>query len=100
MKKPANKIPTILGVLILIIGVVAGVFLVQKAQIFKIGANPESTPQDVRVTNVSNNSATISWVTDNETVAFVNWGDTDSLGETTQEDNSVAKQIHSIRNSF
>ena len=96
MKKQSNRIPTILGVIILIIGIISGVFLVQRAQIFKLGASPETTPQDVRVTNVSDSSATISWITDKETVAFITWGDSQSLKETTLENNSQAKQIHSI----
>jgi hypothetical protein len=73
--KKKNNIPTILGVIILLAGVFAGVFLLNMRQVFKIGADASLSPKDIRVSNISDTSATISWTTDKETTGFVNWGE-------------------------
>ncbi len=73
--KKKNKIPTILGVVILLVGVFAGVFFLNMRQVFRIGADASASPKDIRVGNISDTSATISWTTDKETSGFVNWGE-------------------------
>ncbi len=88
--KKKNNIPTILGVAILLVGVFAGVFLLNMRQIFKIGADTSVSPKDIRVSNISDTLATISWTTDKETSGFVSWGESQgSVGniETESEDN-------------
>ena len=69
-----SKIPTIIALVLLIIGVVAGVFLVKNSQIFRLGASPDSAPQDVRISNISDTSFTVSWTTDKATSGVVKWG--------------------------
>lgn len=93
-----NKIPTILGVIILIAGTFLGVFYLNTAQIFRIGASPQTTPKDVRVSNISDNSATVSWITDGETTDFLNWGmSQNSISKIEQEDNTNSKYYtHSV----
>lgn len=61
-----KKIPTILGLLVLIIGMVAGVFLIRYRQIFRLGASGSDSPKDVRVGNISDTSFTVSWTTEKE----------------------------------
>lgn len=70
-----NKIPTILGIVILLAGIFAGVFFLGMRQIFKIGADASVAPKDIRVSNITESSVTISWITDKETAAFLTWGD-------------------------
>ncbi|MCL4382873.1 fibronectin type III domain-containing protein [Patescibacteria group bacterium] len=72
MKK--NKIPTIIGILLLAAGLGIGVFLVQGRQLFKLGATPETAPKDVRITNIKDSSFSVSWTTDKETSGFVKYG--------------------------
>ncbi len=92
-----RKIPTILGILVLIIGVAAGVFLVQSRQIFRLGASPETNPKDVRITNVSDSSFSVSWTTDKETQGFISWGENrSSLDKTAASTTSVSSNIHSV----
>ena len=70
-------------------GVFAGVILLKNAQVFKIGASPTITPKDVRVGSVSDSSATVSWVTDDQTTAFINYGagqDTEMIAYETVDD--------------
>ncbi len=73
--KKINKIPTLLGIVILLVGTFAGVFFLNMNQVFRIGADAQSAPQDIRISNISDTSATLSWTTPKETANFVIWGD-------------------------
>jgi hypothetical protein len=73
-KKPGSRIPTIAGVLVLVIGLAAGVYLVQSRQVFKLGASPEFNPKNVRVTNITDSSFNVSWTTNKATEGFIKWG--------------------------
>ncbi len=90
------KLPTILGVIVLVFGVVAGVFLINSRQVFKIGASVASVPKNVRVSNITDNSATVTWTTDIDSKGFVKWGKSELLlGKVTLEDDSQASIVHS-----
>ena len=68
-----NKIPTILGIVLLVAATFAGVFFVNYKQIFKIGATGETEPNNIRVSNITDSSLTVSWTTDKESAGFVVW---------------------------
>lgn len=91
-----KRIPTVLGLLILAIGVVAGVFLVQSRQLFSPAAAPEETPQQIRITNISDKSFTVSWVTESRTQGFVSYGRSADLGSVAQDQNPAAAFLHHI----
>lgn len=92
-----NKIPTILGILLLFAGVFAGVFLLKNNQIFKIGAGPTIAPKDVRISNLTDSSATISWITDDQTTGFVSYGTSKNVGTLVNETENDNKFVtHSI----
>ncbi len=93
MKK---TIPSILGILILIVGIASGVFLVGQRQIFRLGAESGNLPRDIRISNIDSFTFTVTWITEKDTVGFVSWGETPSLGQTTEEIGSKAKKIHSL----
>jgi len=91
------KIPTILGIFILIGGVFAGIFLLKNNQVFKIGASATITPKDVRISNVSDSSTTISWVTGEPTTGFVSYGTSENVGSIANEsENNQKYYTHSI----
>ena len=92
MKK--SKFPTIIGIVLLITGVAAGVFLIQNQQIFRLGAAPESEPKNVRITNVTGHSFTVSWVTDKRTNGFVKYGEGNSFGQTDLDEISGQSNLH------
>lgn len=85
--KTVSKIPTVFGVLLLLLGVGAGVFLINKEQIFKLGASPQISPKNVRITSIGSDSFNVSWVTDSNTKAFIKWGETANLGKTLDDTN-------------
>lgn len=96
MKKSA-KLPTILGLIILIAGVVAGVFLINSQQVFKIGANVDAIPKNVRVSNITDTSATVTWTTDIESTGFVKWGKSESsLSKVALEEGDEKSIVHSV----
>lgn len=78
MKKMLKKrIPTILGIFLLLVGIAAGVYLVELGpQTLTTRAEPEIVPKDIRITNITDNSFTVSWKTDAATLGFIRYGRT------------------------
>lgn len=92
-----TTIPSLFGILILMIGVFVGVFFLEQQQVFKLGASPETTPKNVEITNVSQNSFTISWATDAKTIGFIKYGEEiNSINKTATEENTPSDTVHSI----
>lgn len=86
------KLPTILGIIILLVGTFAGVFFLNMTQVFRIGASPENSPKDVRVSSITDTTANISWITDADSTSFVLWGtSSSSLNKIEKEDSNDAK---------
>jgi hypothetical protein len=76
-KTPLSKrqIPTLLGLGILIISLVAGVLLFGNGTgVFAPRATPQTTPKNTRVSNVTDRSFTVSFYTDEATAGFVKYG--------------------------
>ncbi|HET7099218.1 MAG TPA: fibronectin type III domain-containing protein [Patescibacteria group bacterium] len=96
--KKTNRIPTIIGIVMLVVGIFAGVFFLNMNQVFRIGADVKTAPTDIRVSNISDNSATISWTTDKESLNFISWGESaNSLPKIEKETEADQKFVtHSI----
>ncbi len=76
-KLTQKRIPTLLGLGVLIIGLVAGTLLFsQGTGVFSPRATPQTTPKSIAVTNVTDTSFTVSFLTDEATVGFVKYGTT------------------------
>jgi len=71
-----KQLPTILGLTILVVSLVAGLLLFSGGTgVFAPRATPETTPKNVKVTNVTDKSFTVSFYTDEATSGFVKFGD-------------------------
>ncbi len=70
--------PTLIGVFFLIAGIATGLILIQSGKTFRLGASPTATPKEVRITNITDSSFTVSWVTDSPTGGFVKYGESES----------------------
>lgn len=82
-----KRIPTIIGLLLLIVGAISGVVFINQGTNFLPRAAPEYAPQKVKITNVSENGFVVSWITQDPTIGFVKWGETaSSLNTTTTDD--------------
>lgn len=87
MKFLDKRIPTLIGVLILIGGVVAGIYVVGQSTDFLPRANPEQTPKKVKITNISENGFVVSWITQAPTSGYIKLGtQPDSLEETYEDE--------------
>jgi hypothetical protein len=97
-----KRIPTLLGMLLIIIGVGVTSFLVNKGIILTGHASPTTNPQNVRITNITDNSFTVSYNTDAQVIGSVNYGKDQNLGQTALDDRDqqtgslVNHKIHSI----
>ncbi len=90
-----KKLPTLVGLFILTAGLTVGVLLVKNSQIFRLGAEPTSSPKDVRISNTSDNSFTVTWITEEETSGFVKWGENQNPGNVTVDQVGETGFIHS-----
>ncbi|MBI2330314.1 fibronectin type III domain-containing protein [Candidatus Daviesbacteria bacterium] len=80
------KIPTLLGLSIIILGIVAGVYLNLKEQIILSRAAPNVTPQNITITNITDTSVTISWQTNSPITSFVAFGQNNPGEQTVLDD--------------
>ncbi len=87
-----------MGVIVLLAGTFFGVFYLGMTQIFRIGASPQTQPKDVRVSNISDSSTTITWITEGETEGFIVWGESqNSISKVEREDSTNEKYLtHSV----
>lgn len=69
-----KRIPTLVALFILVVGGFFGVLYVQDEISFLPRANPAITPKQVKITNISENSFTVSWLTDETTSGFIRLG--------------------------
>jgi hypothetical protein len=70
-----KRIPTLLGLLLIVIGVGVTSYFVREGVFFIIKAGPTDNPQEVRITNISDSSATISFMTNGNAIGSLNIGE-------------------------
>ncbi len=97
-----RKVPTILALVFITATVLGTTFLVQSGVIFFSGAAPSENPQNVRVTNISDTNATITYTTDAKVIGTISMGqDKNSLKtildeRDQQSGNPQLYRVHSI----
>lgn len=92
-----KKIPTLAAVIVVVLGIVAGLVLINRKSVFKLGAEQPAAPQDVRITNIADSSFTVSWTTANEATSFVQWGEgTENPSKTEADEVQEKGLIHSV----
>ncbi len=70
-----KRIPTLLGLGVLIIAMISGVLLFGNGTgVFAPRATPQTTPKNIKITNVTDNSFTLSFLTDESTPSFLKYG--------------------------
>ena len=77
-----KRIPTLLGLTLIIISIGITSILVKSGIIFISKASPSQTPQNVQITNISDSSITIAYTTDDSVLGSVNFGNNKNLGQT------------------
>lgn len=79
------KIPTLLGIGIVLVGIISGLYLVLREQIILSQAAPDLMPQNITFSNNSDSSVAIIWQTNIATTSFITFGQ-NSPGEQTALD--------------
>ncbi|MBI2600631.1 fibronectin type III domain-containing protein [Candidatus Daviesbacteria bacterium] len=94
------RIPTLLGLAIIILGTSAGVFLVLNQQTITSFAGPDTAPQNITFSNIEDNSVIISWKTVVITSGFVTFGLSSPNEKTALDDRDTntpqPRQIHYV----
>lgn len=91
------KIPTVLGLGIIIAGIITGVTLTLREQIFTSKASPSSSAQNITLTNLTDTEVTISWQTSIPIPSFITFGNSSPHEQTVLDDrDSKSPQPHSI----
>ncbi len=85
------KIPTLLGLGIIILGLIAGVYLVLREQIFFSQASSSVAPQNIIVSNITEDSVTISFTTASPATSFITYGLQNPKEQTVLDDRDTDK---------
>lgn len=72
------KIPTLLGLSVIAFGIFGGVFLNLREQTIISKASPDVTPKNITLSNIGDDSVTISWQTSTPVASFVKFGQANS----------------------
>lgn len=101
--KSQQHIPTLIAMLMLILGLGGAIFLIENGSVIFARAVGSAEPKEVTITNVSNNSFTVNWITDIPAISFLQYGKKSLLStKITAFDNRDEKgklqsrQVHSI----
>lgn len=70
----SRRIPTVIALLILLIGLGGGIFLAESTLRFFSPSDQETRPQDIQLTNRTASMATISWLTTKNSVGYIEYG--------------------------
>lgn len=70
-----KRIPTLLGLLILLGGLGAGIVLVNMRQGLESKAGPTESPKNIKVSNKGSNTFSVSWTTDIPLTGYVRYSD-------------------------
>lgn len=91
-------IVTLLGIAFLTVAVGTTVYLTQGRQSLRSLAGGSETPKEVKITNLTENSVSVSWITESEVIGSVNYGTNSSLGVTALEDRigTTKTRVHHV----
>lgn len=88
--KKIKKIPVILGIVTFILVLIVGVYLIGYSRSFITKGSSENPPQETKITNISDNSFTVSWYTADKSSGLVYFG---------EESGVLINPVNDIRNT-
>lgn len=81
-----KRIPTLLGLLFILVGVGLTSYLVKTGVIYVGRASPSNEPRNVRITNISDTSLSVSYTTDTKVLGSISYGKDITYGKTAIDD--------------
>ncbi len=96
-----RRIPTIFGIFIILAGIIITSFVTQRGIPFISRASPAETPQNIQISNITDTSFTVSYITSASVLGSVHYGATTTLKDTVidesdQNNNLQQRTIHFI----
>ncbi|MEK7185979.1 MAG: Ig-like domain-containing protein [Patescibacteria group bacterium] len=88
-----KRIPTLFGLLLIIVGIGITTYMVGTGSSLTTSAGPSEVPQNLRITNLTNDSFSVSYTTEAEVIGSVNYGKDTTLGQTSLDDRDVNGKI-------
>src|SRR3989344_2789610 len=95
MRKPF-KIPTVLALPLIFVVFIGALYFINYFRDYSVQVPEGVTPQDVRITNITENSFTVSWLTNTKTSDFLVWGKANQLENVTGNNPQSFEMIHYI----
>jgi len=88
MKEPVweKRMPTLLGILFIMIGIIITSYLVKSGASLISRASPSHAPENIRITNISSTSFSVSYITKQAVTGVVSFGKDETLGQTVFDD--------------
>lgn len=80
------RIPTLLGLAIIILGTAAGVYGVLRYETTNSKVSAQETPQNIIITNITSEGATVSWQTPVPTLGYITFGKNSTTEQTALDD--------------
>ena len=94
------RIPTLLGLTIIIFGMAAGVYLTLQSETQTLTSRAAQSAGDIKVTNIDDTSASISWITDSPAVGQVEYFQEDGQSgkgfEDRDEGGQSVRRLHHV----
>lgn len=89
-----KRIPTLLGLLTIVIGIGITSFLTRQGIIFTGQASPTDEPANIQIGNVTDSSFTVSYTTEGAVFGSINMGTNSGLGTTILDDRDKTLTAH------
>lgn len=88
-----RKFPTLIGLILITAGTIITTLLVKNDAIFQIKAGPGDNPKNIKISNISDSSFTVSYTTDDQVIGTVSYGiDSNNLDSITLDDRDQLSQ--------
>lgn len=81
-----KRIPTLLGIFLIGVGIILTTYLVQAGVVTLGRAAPGYTPENIRISNITNASFTVSYITKEASVGSISYGSNENLSEVALDD--------------
>lgn len=92
-----KRLPTLLGILIIAVGIGITSLLVKTGVVFIGRASPSEIPENIRITNLSDTAFTVSYTTEAKVLGTISFGKDTTLGSIAIDDRDQAGNIGSYQ---